>query len=79
MNLQTNTELGNSPMAQLYDLRVDPGERRNLAEQNPDKVRELRGRPAREIRDRLFEDVFAFSACDEAGDDMTLVVVKRNP
>ncbi|HOW86309.1 MAG TPA: SpoIIE family protein phosphatase [Candidatus Aminicenantes bacterium] len=44
-----------------------------------DKVRELRGRPAREIRDRLFEDVFAFSACDEAGDDMTLVVVKRNP
>jgi len=44
-----------------------------------DKVRELRARPAREILDRIFEDVFAFSGCAEAGDDMTLVVVKRNP
>ncbi len=44
-----------------------------------DKVRELRGLPARAIMDRIFEDVLAFSGCSEAGDDMTLVIVKRNP
>jgi sigma-B regulation protein RsbU (phosphoserine phosphatase) len=53
---------------------VEYGDRR-LA----DKLRELRALPAREIRDKVFEDVFAFSSCTEAGDDMTLVVVKRNP
>jgi sigma-B regulation protein RsbU (phosphoserine phosphatase) len=44
-----------------------------------DKLRELRALPARVVRDKIFEDVFAFSGCTEAGDDMTLVVVKRNP
>jgi len=44
-----------------------------------DKVRELRERPAGEIRDKIFDDVLAFSGCAEAGDDMTLVLVKRNP
>jgi serine phosphatase RsbU (regulator of sigma subunit) len=43
------------------------------------RLRELGGRPAPEVRDRIFEDVFAFSHCTEAGDDMTLVVVKRSP
>ena len=42
-----------------------------------DKLRELGKAPAREILERVFEDVFAFSACSEAGDDMTLVIVKR--
>jgi sigma-B regulation protein RsbU (phosphoserine phosphatase) len=42
-------------------------------------VRELAASPAREIMERVFEDVFGFSGCSEAGDDMTLVVVKRNP
>jgi hypothetical protein len=41
MNLNTNTELGNSKMPQLYDLSVDPGERTNLAERRPEKVAEL--------------------------------------
>ena len=40
-NANTNTELGNSPEAQLYDLSKDPGEQRNLAAAMPDKVREL--------------------------------------
>jgi serine phosphatase RsbU (regulator of sigma subunit) len=31
------------------------------------------------ILEKIFEDVFAFSGCTEAGDDMTLVVIKRNP
>jgi serine phosphatase RsbU (regulator of sigma subunit) len=44
-----------------------------------EKIRETSGLPAQEIRDKIFEDVFAFSGCTEAGDDMTLVVVKRNP
>lgn len=44
-----------------------------------DKVKELRDLPARTIMDRIFEDVLAFSGCSEAGDDMTLVIVKRNP
>jgi sigma-B regulation protein RsbU (phosphoserine phosphatase) len=44
-----------------------------------EKVRDFGELPAREIRDKIFEDVFAFSGCAEAGDDMTLVIVKRNP
>lgn len=43
------------------------------------RVRELAASPAREIMERVFEDVFGFSGCTEAGDDMTLVVVKRKP
>jgi arylsulfatase A-like enzyme len=38
----TNTELGNHPEPQLYDLGADPGERNNLAASQPEKVRELR-------------------------------------
>ena len=37
----TNTELGNSPEPQLYNLSVDLGERNNLAGKFPGKVREL--------------------------------------
>jgi sigma-B regulation protein RsbU (phosphoserine phosphatase) len=34
---------------------------------------------SREIMEKIYQDVFAFSGSTEAGDDMTLVVVKRNP
>lgn len=44
-----------------------------------ESLRNFGSQPARVIRDKIFEDVFAFSGCSEAGDDMTLVVVKRNP
>jgi arylsulfatase A-like enzyme len=44
MNVQTNTELGNDTVPQLYDLATDPGERKNLAGQNPAKVAELQAR-----------------------------------
>jgi arylsulfatase A-like enzyme len=37
----TNTELGNDTEPQLYNLRDDPGERNNLASQEPDRVRRL--------------------------------------
>ncbi len=37
----TNTELGNDPAPQLYDLGSDPGEQRNLAGKRPDLVEEL--------------------------------------
>lgn len=40
-NMLTNIELGNSTMVQLYDLRRDPGEQKNLADKYPDRVREL--------------------------------------
>jgi len=43
-----------------------------------DLVGKLSGLPAQGIRDKIFEDAFAFSGCTEAGDDMTVVVVKRN-
>jgi arylsulfatase A-like enzyme len=36
-------ETGNSPEPQLYDLAADPGERRNLASANPDRVRTMSG------------------------------------
>ena len=40
-NEPTNTELGNLPEPQLYDLRQDLGERRNVASEHPEVVREL--------------------------------------
>jgi uncharacterized protein YbbC (DUF1343 family)/arylsulfatase A-like enzyme len=44
VNLETNTELGNDPEPQLYDLAVDSGERHNLATSRPEKTRELAAR-----------------------------------
>lgn len=44
-----------------------------------ERLRELGGLPAGAVRDKIFDDVFDFSGCTEAGDDMTLVVIKRNP
>ena len=41
MNKYTNTELGNDPQPQLYDLSVDLGERRNVAAEHPDLVRDM--------------------------------------
>ena len=40
-NKSTNTELGNNPEPQLYNLSSDLGEKKNLATQYPDKVKEL--------------------------------------
>jgi arylsulfatase A-like enzyme len=37
----TDTETGNDPAPQLYDLRTDIGEKNNVAAQHPEKVREL--------------------------------------
>lgn len=44
MNKDTNTELGNSPEPQLYNLADDPGETKNLATTYPEKVSEMRQR-----------------------------------
>jgi arylsulfatase A-like enzyme len=38
IQVNTATETGNSPEPQLYDLSTDPGERRNLAQENADRV-----------------------------------------
>ncbi len=37
----TNTELGNDPAPQLYNLRVDPGEQRNVAAGHAEVVKEM--------------------------------------
>jgi arylsulfatase A-like enzyme len=37
----TDTDTGNNPEAQLYDLTADPGETKNLAANQPQKVKEL--------------------------------------
>ena len=39
--IETNTEPGNHPDVQLYDLATDPGEKKNLAAEHPDKVGEF--------------------------------------
>jgi arylsulfatase A-like enzyme len=41
MNKNTNTELGNDPTPQLYNLRDDAGEQHNLAGQEPERVKKL--------------------------------------
>ena len=44
INAQTNTELGNDSVPQLYDLAVDPGETRNLAPGQPVRVQAMAAR-----------------------------------
>jgi arylsulfatase A-like enzyme len=44
MNVETNTELGNDAVPQLYDLGTDPGERQNVAGKFPEKLAELQAR-----------------------------------
>ena len=39
------------PLVQLYDMKDDPGERRNLQAENPDKVRELLALLRRQVAD----------------------------
>jgi arylsulfatase A-like enzyme len=41
-NPNTHIELGNSLQPQLYHLKADPGETKNLAAEHPDKVEELK-------------------------------------
>lgn len=41
INIQTNIELGHDTVPQLYNLTDDPGEKINLAEKFPEKVKEL--------------------------------------
>lgn len=41
INKNVNIELGNDPAAQLYNLAHDRGEQNNLAEQHPEKVKQL--------------------------------------
>jgi arylsulfatase A-like enzyme len=40
-NTNTNTELGNDPEPQLYDLSTDLGETKNLAAQQPERVKRM--------------------------------------
>ncbi len=44
MNVPTNTELGNAPTPQLYQLREDLGETGDLATEHPERVSELTNR-----------------------------------
>jgi arylsulfatase A-like enzyme len=41
MSIGTNTELGNNPKPQLYNLKYDIGEKNNLADKYPEKVQAL--------------------------------------
>jgi arylsulfatase A-like enzyme len=41
MNVPTNTELGNDPEPQLYNVAEDPGEKHNIAAEHPEIVKDL--------------------------------------
>ena len=41
LNASTDTELGNDTAAQLYDLATDPGETRNVAAQQAERLKEM--------------------------------------
>ena len=43
LNRNTNTELGNDPEPQLYNVADDPGEKTNLAAEHPDLVKKMSG------------------------------------
>ncbi len=43
-NANTNSDLGNDPAGQLYNLAKDAGEKNNLAAEHPEKVAELTAR-----------------------------------
>jgi arylsulfatase A-like enzyme len=51
-NLLTNTELGNLPADQLYNLKTDIGERNNLAVQHPEILRKINDLLEMEINKR---------------------------
>jgi arylsulfatase A-like enzyme len=38
---EVNIETGNSNQYQLYDLQADPGQQNNLAQQKPEKLKEM--------------------------------------
>ncbi|WP_145102045.1 sulfatase family protein [Rosistilla carotiformis] len=42
INKNTNTEVGVAPQAQLYNLRADLGEQKNLADQHPQRVDKMK-------------------------------------
>ncbi len=44
MNVPTNIELGNDPNPQLYHIIEDPGEKRNIATEHPEIVKDLDNR-----------------------------------
>lgn len=44
VNAATNTETGNAPEGMLFDLGADLGEKRNVAGEQPEKVKELAAR-----------------------------------
>jgi arylsulfatase A-like enzyme len=44
MNVSTNTELGNDPQPQLYNLKNDLGEKNNVATQYPQEVKQMAAR-----------------------------------
>ena len=56
----------------------NPGQEEYGEERLAVLIRENAGLPAREIKERILESVYGFSACPEAFDDMTLVIVKHN-
>jgi hypothetical protein len=41
VNKSTNTEMGNGPRPQLFNVDDDPGETRNIASEHPERVKEL--------------------------------------
>ncbi|MEO0470326.1 MAG: arylsulfatase [Bacteroidota bacterium] len=55
VNHQVNIELGNSDQEKLYHLKEDLGQQNNLAEAQPDKLKEMRAH-FREIRGGNFVD-----------------------
>lgn len=52
INKATNTELGNDPQPQLYDLANDPGEKNDLASKYPERVKEMNARLGKLRSDR---------------------------
>ena len=41
LSQSTNTELGNDPAGQLYDLATDPGEERNRVSEHPARAKQM--------------------------------------
>jgi phosphoserine phosphatase RsbU/P len=80
---QRTIDLGPGDVLCLYTDGIVEGRNKDGEEFGEERLagilKSVSAMPARGIMERIYEEVLDFTGCAEAGDDMTLVVVRKNP